>query len=244
MLLIYNLLLDNAAYADSIESRISGLAKIKLSFNAGRCPKNTQDISIPRREFDNIGGYIDDPQPESTMFEPYVQASSQVNTGKYLRNLEFGIGVYGPFYLNLGMNYEKSEGRNQTFLDEDKDSVSYSSLKTTITYIGIEYSNLILNKTLLNACACWAKSRSEINTRWDSRVTDGYRGNFKSKGTGLILSSGLSFQLYKYIYLESKFGYRHINSDDIKSKYNSDWIILSTDLSGPFAAFGLGVDFR
>ncbi|MCP4581116.1 MAG: hypothetical protein GY839_05825 [candidate division Zixibacteria bacterium] len=244
LLIICNVSSVNTAYADSFESKIADLVKVKLSFNTGWSAFKIKDMGIPSDVWRQAS--LDDPINVDTMFEPENRLRnsfwSMESAGRPLKNIELGLGILNQLYLNLGVAFDKNEDSGSlNFLSYTRE-IKFVT-KTTLPYIGLEYNLNVIEMIWSNAIS-FARGKSEIDLVYSSDAEGSSQGRYESLSKGFMVSSGLSYKFYKYLCINVRGGYRFFKSDDPEPKYGQGGIPFKLDLRGPYAAFGLGIDLR
>jgi opacity protein-like surface antigen len=203
------------------------------------------------RGIDWLENYTDEPVNRETMISINDRLRNyyfQSDTRDFAGHFNLGYNFSGPWYLVSGFQYEKwDEVRNQIIYTGFGYNLSGKSLfKTTavIPFIALEYTNkfwkINYNSSVgLAQCFC----RTKVNYVGFSE-NENDLGTFTYNSTGLILSGGLSYELFRYVSLNAQAGYRKFGGKSLEPPAESDEVKVDFDYSGAFWGIGMSYGFE
>jgi hypothetical protein len=145
-------------------------------------------------------------------------------------------------------------GREHNFLDDYlhlsySESKYYTKFRLTAPILGVSYKYPLYNWTIrLSGSIAFLFGQAQYLAKfhYDGPPEHTYEqiDSFTADGMGYIFSIGTSVRLTKILFINPNFGYRIMETGELKNKAGAKWDGMKLDFSGPFvgALVGFGIE--
>jgi hypothetical protein len=209
--------------------------KISVGYGSSAYNPGTLRVSLP-----------DDPIPVDGLYDiNYDPADRYVREPTdYSGRVQIGYNFSGPWYVNGGLYYERNRAvANIYSLGHPTETVGRSLLKTKsiITFVAIEYTNKFWKLNYNSGIGFGSlRSRSDIVYALP-RHDEIDAGTYAYNSTGVIISGGLGYELYRFTSIKAQLGYRFFGSSRLEPPSDIEPVAVDFSYDGVF--FGIGMEF-